>query len=1156
VTAVQIGALTAEADPVAGPRLDLIEPETNKWNAAYAWGDHALAGYLTNETDEIALAAVNALEIPPGDKITAPDGSQWIDATGGVWRVTSSEGFWRLTVAGTEYGCVTNASYDIPAIFSIWRAGGMVRYWSADGNASVMYDGVSTEPNIYTTVRCSPTTVETNYNQFAVYEEDLDDGLFEFYSDGKYTHIILEWFGTPVFTTQRVDGVAWQSDLAPYATTQQVEAAAAALAVHTNRTDNPHGVTAAQIGALTSEQDLAALRTYHYGSPDIVESPAEWFEFDVSMGAITGFYYQPGRENVVIPWAIGGVPVTAIGVNAFMSSGIVSVIAPQTVKTIGDNAFYYCELLTSVSLPQATAIGVYAFYYCTSLTSINLPQATTIGNAAFYYCTSLTSINLPQATTIGTGVFYYCTSLVSVLLPQVTAIGDRAFYGCAILTAVHMGQNAPEEATDVFYGVDLPPTVYVTNPQATGWGAVWNGAPVVRPPLFGSNVTAQAFTLNGDTITEWPAGGGGATNITDGVTSGTYSEATRTIDISNLLAGVSVELPEGIVTNEQDLAALRAYHYGSPDIVESPAEWFVFDGAGTITAFNWSAGRENVVIPWEIGGVPVTAIGGGAFEGSGIVSLIAPQTVTTIGDGAFYNCYSLTSINLPQATAIGDYAFYGCGTLASVSLPQVQTIGEGAFNNCVSLTSVSLPQAQTVGVYAFSSCHFLTSVSLPQAQTVGAYAFFFCNLLTSVSLPRATSIGDYAFSACYTLASVRMGRNAPAEATEVFYGIDPPPTVYVTNPQATGWGAVWNGAPVVRPPLYGSNVTAQAFTLNGDTITEWPAGGATNITDGVTSGTYSEATRTIDISNLLAGVSVELPDGIVTNEQDLAALRTYHYGSPDIVESPTNWFAFDGAGTITAFYREAGRTNVVIPWAIYGVPVTAIGAFAFQMTGIVSVIAPQTVTAIGDYAFDSCYSLTSVSLPQVTAIGDEAFYGCAMLTAVRMGQNAPAEATGVFAYITPPPTVYVTNPQATGWGAVWNGAPVVRPPLYGSNVTAQALTLNGDTITEWPSGGGSVPYTDWTGTVTPQNGTATVTYAHGNMPVLVTDAPCVLTLDPTGYGTAGVSRVSLSYYTGTNSFTFATNIIDYAETPNVDTNGWNTLLIRRVSDGAWKGVGL
>jgi hypothetical protein len=115
-----------------------------------------------------------------------------------------------------------------------------------------------------------------------------------------------------------------------------------ALAVHTNRIDNPHGVTAAQIGALTAEQDLAALRTYHYGSPDIVESPAEWFGFD-GAGTITAFNWEAGRENVVIPWAIGGVPVTAIGANAFYDLGayighpVTSVIAPQTVTAIGDS---------------------------------------------------------------------------------------------------------------------------------------------------------------------------------------------------------------------------------------------------------------------------------------------------------------------------------------------------------------------------------------------------------------------------------------------------------------------------------------------------------------------------------------------------------------------------------------------------------------------------------------------------------------------------------------------------------------------------------------------------------------------------------------------------------------------------------------------------
>jgi hypothetical protein len=142
--------------------------------------------------------------------------------------------------------------------------------------------------------------------------------------------------------------------------------------------------------------------------------------------------------------------------------------------------------------------------------------------------------------------------------------------------------------------------------------------------------------------------------------------------------------------------------------------------------------------------------------------VIAPQTVTVIGDYAFYYCEMLTSVSLPQATAIGDGAFADCG--------------------------------------------LLTSVSLPQATAIGDYAFGICNTLASVSLPQATSIGDYAFFYCGSLTSVRMGRNAPPEAAGVFSSITPPPTVYVTNPQATGWGAVWNGAPVVRPPLYGDEI--------------------------------------------------------------------------------------------------------------------------------------------------------------------------------------------------------------------------------------------------------------------------------------------------------------------------------------------------------------
>jgi hypothetical protein len=233
------------------------------------------------------------------------------------------------------------------------------------------------------------------------------------------------------------------------------------------------------------------------------------------------------------------------------------------------------------------------------------------------------------------------------------------------------------------------------------------------------------------------------------------------------------------------------------------------------------------------------------------------------------------------------------------------------------------------------------------------------------------------------------------------------------------------------------------------------------------------------------------------------------------------------------------------------------------------------VQTVGDTAFGSCALLTSVLLPQVQTVGAWAFAGCESLASLYFGDDAPIIGGNIFANITPNQvTNYVTNPQATGWGATWGGMPVVRLPLYADAIyqagelvattqyVAQAIAaIPEPDMSDHPTfsqiaASNALPYTAWTGTITPADGTATVAIAHGNQPVLVIDAPTVLQLDATGFGTSGVSRVSLSYYTGTNALTFATNIIKYAETPTVDTNGWNTLLIRRVSNSDWKGVGL
>jgi hypothetical protein len=72
--------------------------------------------------------------------------------------------------------------------------------------------------------------------------------------------------------------------------------------------------------------------------------------------------------------------------------------------------------------------------------------------------------------------------------------------------------------------------------------------------------------------------------------------------------------------------------------------------------------------------------------------------------------------------------------------------------------------------------------------------------------------------------------------------------------------------------------------------------------------------------------------------------------------------------------------------------------------------------------------LTSLRFDNVEEVGDEALGLCPALTSVYFGQNAPSEGSDVYLN-TPNVTNYVTSSTATGWGATWNGRPVVRLPV-------------------------------------------------------------------------------------------------------------------------------
>lgn len=134
------------------------------------------------------------------------------------------------------------------------------------------------------------------------------------------------------------------------------------------------------------------------------------------------------------------------------------------------------------------------------------------------------------------------------------------------------------------------------------------------------------------------------------------------------------------------------------------SSYFVFnDNDGSI--INYVGDANDVTIPDEINGTPVTVIGDNAFNGKSITSITIPDGVTTIGMQAFQNTL-LKTVTIPGSVKeIGDYAFRNMfnRSLEKVVISEgVERIGSYAFCEN-SITSLSIPSSVTsIGHGAFN----------------------------------------------------------------------------------------------------------------------------------------------------------------------------------------------------------------------------------------------------------------------------------------------------------------------------------------------------------------------------------------------------------------------------------------------------------------------
>jgi hypothetical protein len=110
-------------------------------------------------------------------------------------------------------------------------------------------------------------------------------------------------------------------------------------------------------------------------------------------------------------------------------------------------------------------------------------------------------------------------------------------------------------------------------------------------------------------------------------------------------------------------------------------------------------------------------------------------TVTALANYALQNKPSLTSVTLPETVKkIGSHALRGTGITSMLIPNSVDTIGGFAFYGCTALTSVELGNGvKFIDIYTFHGCSNLQTVKIGTGMIKMDYVFADCPLLTDVT---------------------------------------------------------------------------------------------------------------------------------------------------------------------------------------------------------------------------------------------------------------------------------------------------------------------------------------------------------------------------------------------------------------------------------------
>lgn len=663
---------------------------------------------------------------------------------------------------------------------------------------------------------------------------------------------------------------------------------------------------------------------------------------------LVGVTFQEGNDEVDL----------VIGERAFDSCiSLTEISLAKRVSSIETKAFQGCVELATINLSTGlTTFDATVFDGCVKLAAVNAaPDSTQFSswggvlfNAAtneadlhtlYYYPASKqdTSYAVPASVkTIYRYAFYDNTMLEEVILPEgLQQIDDYAFYNATALKNIYIRKNVAMIGDYAFYNCTSLETLTfeeggtvplnIGNPEYVGLSNWYKS-------IYYGYVFGNCYMLENVTLPE----------RTKVIADSAFAECRglRTINLPEnveQLGSGAFRYCERLTSVDYDPAKVKftaiphrlfeyCYSLESFVVPETVIEFAIDTQYKQSLAFAYCTSLESIVFEE---GCSIETFPRSVFAFcSSLKRIEIPATVTTFANGGstsstygvFYNCEALEEIIFAETSVletIGSYTFYGCKSLATIDIPEtVSEISYGVFGKCESLDNVIIPE---------------------NAYIDDSYSMFYnCLSLTNVTLPSTMSIIPSSFfSNCKSLTTFEI----PENITEIYdYAFD-----------GSGITAI-----TLRPGIYYEYAAFQNMdSLVDVTIEE----GVESLADEIFA--YCDALETVVVPDSVINLGSYYTFAYCTSLKNVTLPQ-----NDDLTYLPDS--TFEGCTSLK---------SITIPQNY-----TEIGYYAFWLSGLESIVIPNSVESIWDEAFSECVNLTSVTFKDnVTFIGYGSFYGCTSL---------------------------------------------------------------------------------------------------------------------------------------------------------------------------------